>query len=41
MIAFGDTWSWDANAYDRVKDISNASLQPAHKGMDTMAEEEI
>jgi len=38
MMAFGDTWSWDASAYDRVNHISNASLHPAHKAIRSFTE---
>ena len=38
VMAFGDTWNWDANAFERVQDISNATQHPAHRAIRSFQE---
>ena len=38
IMAFHDTWNWDELAYDRVKNISNATAHPAHKAIKAFRE---
>ncbi|MCY4171599.1 MAG: site-specific DNA-methyltransferase [Bacteroidetes bacterium] len=38
IMAFHDTWKWDELAYQRVKDLSNATAHPAHRAIKAFRE---